>query len=123
MNFFQIPFHTLKILCVTLQEKPGNISKAGSKMHILPVCKYNGFSIEDLDLLFHSLIISTLVFGIEVWECASHTKYLIKIEKLFFFVKTFCVNMRERIPSQAICMFKNQGYLENERIYRQTQNT
>ena len=31
--------------------------------------------------------------------------------------------MRERIPSQAICMFKNQGYLENERIYRQTQNT
>ena len=67
------------MLGVTLQEKPGNwdmhfneiMSKAGSKMYILRVCKYYVFTIEDLDLLFHSLIVSTLVFGIEVWGCAS----------------------------------------------------
>ena len=47
----------LKILDVTLQEKPGNwdmhfsetMSKAGTKMYILRVCKYYGFSIEYLD--------------------------------------------------------------------------
>ena len=35
-----------------------------------------------MDLLFHSLIVSALVFGIEVWGCASY-KYLIQIDKLF----------------------------------------
>ena len=64
----------LKILGVILHEKPGNwdihfneiISKAGSRMYILRVCKYYGFSKKDLDLLFHSLMVSALVFGIEV---------------------------------------------------------
>ena len=42
-----------------------------------------GFSKKDLDLLFHSLIVSALVFGIEVWGCASYNKYLIQIDKLF----------------------------------------
>ena len=81
----------LKILGVNLHEKPGNwdnhfneiISKAGSSMYILRVCKYYGFSKKDLDLLFHSLIVSALVFGIEVWGCASYSKYLIQIDKLF----------------------------------------
>ena len=66
----------LKILGVTLHEKPGNwdnhfneiISKAGSRMYILRVCKYYGFSKKDLDLLFHSLIVSALVFGKEVGD-------------------------------------------------------
>ena len=64
----------LEILGVTLHEKPGNwdnhfneiISKAGSRMYILRVCKNCGFSKKDLDLLFHSLTVSALVFGIEV---------------------------------------------------------
>ena len=81
----------LKILGVTLHEKPGNwdnhfnkiMSKAGSRMYILRVCKYYGFSKKDLDLLFHSLIVSALVFGIEVWGCASYNKYLSQIDKLF----------------------------------------
>ena len=80
----------LKLLGVTLHEKPGNwdnhfneiMSKAGGRMYILRVCKY-GFSKKDLDLLFHSLIVSALVFGIEVWGCASYNKYLSQIDKLF----------------------------------------
>ena len=52
-------------------------------MYILRVCKYYGFSKKDLDLLFHSLIVSALVFGIEVWGCASYNKYLSQIDKLF----------------------------------------
>ena len=81
----------LKILGVTLHEKPGNwdnhfneiMGKAGGRMYILRVCKYYGFSKKDLDLLFHSLIVSALVFGIEVWGCASYNKYLSQIDKLF----------------------------------------
>ena len=52
----------LKILGVTLHEKPGNwdhfneiMGKAGGRMYILRVCEYYGFSKKDLDLLFHSL--------------------------------------------------------------------
>ena len=59
------------------------MSKAGGGMYTLRVCKYYGFSKNDLDLLFHSLIVSALVFGIEVWGCASYNKYLIRIDKLF----------------------------------------
>ena len=59
------------------------MGKAGSRMYILRVCKYYGFSKKDLDLLFHSLIVSALVFGIEVWGCASYNKYLSQIDKLF----------------------------------------
>ena len=52
-------------------------------MYILRVYKYYSFSKKDLDLLFYSLIVSALVFGIEVWGCASYNKYLIQIDKLF----------------------------------------
>ena len=37
---------------------------------------------KELDLLFHSLILSILVFGIEVWGCASYSKYLSQVDKL-----------------------------------------
>ena len=59
------------------------MSKARSRMYILRVCKYYSFSKKDLDLLFYSLIVSALVFGTEVWGCASYNKYLIQIDKLF----------------------------------------
>ena len=47
------------------------LSKACSRMYIIPTCKYYGFSGKELDLLFHNLILAILVFGIEVWGCAS----------------------------------------------------
>ncbi len=51
-------------------------------MYIIRICKYYGFSRKELDLLFHSLILSILVFGIEVWACASYSKYLSQVDKL-----------------------------------------
>jgi hypothetical protein len=80
----------LKILGVTFQENPSMwdmhldelMSKACSRMYIIRICKYYGFSRKELDLLFHSLILSILVFGIEVWGCASYSKYLSQVDKL-----------------------------------------
>ncbi len=80
----------LKILGVTFQENPSMwdmrvdelMSKACSRMYVIRICKYYGFSVKELDLLFHSLILSILVFGIEVWGCASYSKYLSQVDKL-----------------------------------------
>ncbi|CAB4017346.1 Hypothetical predicted protein [Paramuricea clavata] len=80
----------LKILGVTFQENPSMwdmhldelMSKACSRMYIIRICKYYGFSRKELDLLFHSLILSIIVFGIEVWGCASYSKYLSQVDKL-----------------------------------------
>ncbi|CAB4022803.1 Hypothetical predicted protein, partial [Paramuricea clavata] len=80
----------LKILGVTFQENPSMwdmhldelMSKACSRMYIIRICKYYGFSRKELDLLFHSLILSILVFGIEVWGCASYSKYLSQVDKV-----------------------------------------
>ena len=65
------------------------MSKAFSRMYIIRICKYYGFSRKELDLLFHSLILFILIFGIEVWGCASisvkylkYTKYLSQVDKL-----------------------------------------
>ena len=79
----------LKILGVTFQENPTMwdlqmnelMSRACSRLYIIRTCKYYGFSSKELDLLFHSLILSILVFGIEVWGCASYSKYLSQIDK------------------------------------------
>ena len=79
----------LKILGVTFQENPimwdlqfdELMSKACSRLYIIRTCKYYGFSRKELDLLFHSLILSILVFGIEVWACASYSKYLSQVDK------------------------------------------
>ena len=60
------------------------MSKAGSRMYILRAYKYYAFSKKDLDLLFHSRMFLLLVFGIEVWGCASHNKYLIQIDEFVF---------------------------------------
>ena len=37
-------------------------------MYILRMCKYYGFSVKQLELLFKSLIMSLFTFGIELWE-------------------------------------------------------
>ena len=53
------------------------MSKACSRRCIIQACKYYGFSGKEFVLLFLSLILPILVFGIEVWGCASYSKYLI----------------------------------------------
>ena len=60
------------------------ISKACGQHNILRVCKFYGYSKEDLPLLFNdSLIMSVLHFAIEVWACAYDTKYLSQIDNFF----------------------------------------
>ena len=59
------------------------LSKASSRLCIIRICKYYGYSIENLDLLFQSLILSVFTYAIEVWGCAFYSKYLSRIDKLF----------------------------------------
>ena len=79
----------LKLLGVTFEDNPTNwdthfdymLSKASSRLYILRVCKYNGFSVDYLDLLFKSLILSIFTYAIEVWGGAFYNKYLSRIDK------------------------------------------
>ena len=64
----------LKLLGVRVNEDPCNwdlqfenmLSKASSRLYILRVCKYYGFSLQELTLLFDSLIMSLFTYAIEV---------------------------------------------------------
>ena len=81
----------LKLLGVTFEQVPVNwhthtdylLSKASSRLYIIRICKYYGYSIGNLDLLFQSLILSVFTYAIEVWGCAFYSKYLSRIDKLF----------------------------------------
>ena len=59
------------------------LSKASSRLYIIRICKYYGYSIENLDLLFQSLILSVFTYAIEVWGCTFYSEYLSRIDKLF----------------------------------------
>ena len=59
------------------------LSKASSRLYIIRICKYYGYSIENLDLLFQSLILSIFTYAIEVRGCAFYSKYFSRIDKLF----------------------------------------
>ena len=82
----------LKLLGVTFQDSPTNwdkhfddlMKRALKRMHILRVCKRNGYSVSDLDYLYNCLIMSLLTYRycINVWGVASYTKYLIQIDRL-----------------------------------------
>ena len=80
----------LKLLGVTFQDSPTNWNKhfddlmerAVKCMHILRVCKRNGYSVSDLDYLFNCLIMSLFTYCIRVWGVAAYTKYLIQIDRL-----------------------------------------
>ena len=60
----------LKLLGVTFEQVPVNwdthidylLSKASSRLYILRICKYYGYSTENLDLLFQSLIHSAMEY-------------------------------------------------------------
>ena len=79
----------LKLLGVTFHENPCNwdshfqnmMDRANSRLHILRICKYYGYTLEELTILFHSLIMSVFTYAIEVWACAYGSKYLSKIDK------------------------------------------
>ena len=79
----------LKLLGVTFNKQPCNwdthfdhmLGKASSRLYILRVCKYYGYSREELTTLFDSLIMSLFTYAIEVWACAYDGKYLAQIDK------------------------------------------
>ena len=56
----------LKLSGVTF-EQDYLLSKASSRLYIIRICKYYGYSFENLDLLFQSLILSVFTYAIEVW--------------------------------------------------------
>ena len=57
------------------------LSKASSRLHILRVCKYYGYSKEEITILFDSLIMLLFTYAIKVWVCAYEGKYLVQIDK------------------------------------------
>ena len=79
----------LKLLGVTFQEDVTNwdihidnmLSKASSRMYILRVCKSDGYSKDQLNNLFNSLVMSVFLHGIEVWGAAYQRKYLDRIDR------------------------------------------
>ena len=52
------------------------------RMHILRVCRSNGYSVFDLHYLFNSLIMLLFTYYIRVWGVAACTKYLSQIDRL-----------------------------------------
>ena len=57
------------------------LNKASVRLYILRVCKYYGYSMEDLTMLFNSLIMSVFLYAIEVWACAYRDGYIKRIDK------------------------------------------
>ena len=57
------------------------LSKASSRMYILRVCKYYGYSISEIHQLFNSLIMPIFLYRIEVWAGAYQSKYIDRIDK------------------------------------------
>ena len=65
----------LKLLGVTFHENLCNwdthfhnmTDKANSRLYILRTCKYYGYTLEELTILFDGLITSVFTYGIEVW--------------------------------------------------------
>ena len=57
------------------------LSKASSRMYILRVCKSYGYSKDQLNNLFNSLIMSVFLCGVEAWGAAYQRKFLDKIDR------------------------------------------
>ena len=52
------------------------LSKAGSRMYILRVCRRYGYQKEHLSHLFDTIILSLFLYGIEIWGSSLQKKYL-----------------------------------------------
>ena len=78
----------LKLLGVTFNQDLTNwdthidslLHKASSRLYILRVCKFYGYSLHELTTLFDSLIMSLFMYAIEVWGCAFEGKYISRID-------------------------------------------
>ena len=57
------------------------LSKASSRMYILRVCKSYGYSKDQLNNLFNSLIMSVFLCEVEAWGAAYQRKFLDKIDR------------------------------------------
>ena len=70
----------LKLLGVTFHENPCNwdtrfhnmMDKANSRLYILRICKYHGYTLEELTILFHSLIMSVFTYAIAIFLVYKH---------------------------------------------------
>ena len=79
----------LKLLGVTFSSNPCNwdthidslLHRAASRLYILRVCKFYGYSDHELTSLFDSLIMSLFLYSIEVWGCAFQDKYISRFDK------------------------------------------
>ena len=57
------------------------ISKASSRLRILRVSNHYGYPLQELTLLFDSLIMSLFIYPIEFWVCGNDGKYLSQIDR------------------------------------------
>ena len=57
------------------------LSKASSRMYILRVCKSYGYSKDQLNNFFNSLIMSVFLCEVEAWGAAYQRKFLDKIDR------------------------------------------
>ena len=81
------------------------------------ICKYYGYTLEELTILFHSLIMSVFTYAIEVWACAYGSKYLSKIDK-------FCKRAwkygytKHRIVIDNVILTRDKQLWEKNHTYR-----
>ena len=76
---------------ITSHEDPYNwdlhidslLSRAGSLLYILRVCKYYRYTKDQFGKLFDSLIMLLFLYGLEVWGSAYQGKYLDRIDTFF----------------------------------------
>ena len=59
------------------------LSRAATRLYILRICNYYGYSKDQLSKLFDSLIMSLFLYGLEVWASAYQRKYLDRIHPFF----------------------------------------
>ena len=100
----------LKLLGIAFQDDPccwdlqvdTLLSKAASRMYILRVCRSYGYTNENLNLLFETLILSLFHYGIEVWGSALQNKYLQRIDKFLRRAYRFGYTLKEYKISQLV---------------------
>jgi hypothetical protein len=71
-------------------------------MYILRVCRSYGYTKENLNLLFETLILSLFHYGIEVWGSALQNKYLQRIDKFLRRAYRFGYTLKEYKISQLV---------------------
>ena len=58
------------------------MGKANGRMYILRICKSHGYSLDDLNTLFYSLIMSLFSYAIQVWGVTCYSKSLSNIDRI-----------------------------------------